>query len=325
MLAIARRVLIALLATAGFVWLANPAAAKPFKDQFQSLEWRADSESGGGLYHYRLYVPPGAGKTARLPLLIWLHGNEDPQNKTPNLRWLHLVFEATGDSPPLFILAPQRSADEAWFSSVEDSADPLTATYKILEQVLAKYPVDPDRIYLCGVSTGGTACWELACRHPERFAALAPMASAGGDRTKAARLVKIPIWAFHAKYDKVISPNMDRAMVAAIQAAGGIADLTETEPKVGATDHNCWSAAFEDFKLVDWLLAQHRNAPVSEPPGASAGTKLGRVVTSWLTALKNFAWITLPWFALALGIRLFWVNEQKRRQADADIGFNLHQ
>jgi len=45
----------------------------------------------------------------------------------------------------------------------------------VIEAVLDEYPVDPDRVYLTGTAMGGTGCWQLAVRHPDRFAAVCPV------------------------------------------------------------------------------------------------------------------------------------------------------
>ncbi|MFM7411593.1 MAG: alpha/beta fold hydrolase, partial [Planctomycetota bacterium] len=51
----------------------------------------------------------------------------------------------------------------------------LAAALAALDAVLAREPVDPRRIYLTGLSMGGYGSWELAARHPDRFAAVLPI------------------------------------------------------------------------------------------------------------------------------------------------------
>ena len=83
----------------------------------------------------------------------------------------------------------------------------MTVTLEILKQVMREYPVDPDRVYLAGVSTGGNGCWEMAMRYPDLFAAVMPMSSWGGNLSCAAELRNIPIWAFHFAEDTVPTPD----------------------------------------------------------------------------------------------------------------------
>ncbi|MEN6402295.1 MAG: prolyl oligopeptidase family serine peptidase, partial [Armatimonadia bacterium] len=44
-----------------------------------------------------------------------------------------------------------------------------------ITEVCKYFPVDPDRLYLSGVSMGGMGAWNLALRHPGMFAAVTPM------------------------------------------------------------------------------------------------------------------------------------------------------
>jgi predicted peptidase len=276
-------------------------------ERFQSLEWTAPQTQGRRIYQYRLFIPEGvqhasndsSDKSGKCwPLLVWLHGfGERGNDNTSHLKWLQLIFDATNDSPPMFILAVQYPSEhDGWFSSV-DSLDGLSITNHILEEVLQRYLVDPDRIYLSGVSAGGSACWEFACRHPERFAAVAPLASSGGDPSRAATLSNVAIWAFHSCNDKKPTPESARNMVEAIQRTGGIAALTET-PSNLTYAHDCWTTAFRDYDLVDWLLSQRRGASINWwPPG-----------------LRRWAWWQIPaWSAVIAVIVVAWIAEKLRR------------
>lgn len=48
---------------------------------------------------------------------------------------------------------------------------------EVLDTVLARLPIDPDRVLLTGGSMGGHGAWHVATCHPDRFAAVAPQAS----------------------------------------------------------------------------------------------------------------------------------------------------
>jgi len=47
---------------------------------------------------------------------------------------------------------------------------------QVLDDVTARFPVDPGRIMASGFSQGGSLVWYLACRMPQRFAAFVPIA-----------------------------------------------------------------------------------------------------------------------------------------------------
>jgi predicted peptidase len=44
----------------------------------------------------------------------------------------------------------------------------LTVTYHIMRRFMSQYPMDPDRIYIVGISSGGNAAWELAGRQKDQ-------------------------------------------------------------------------------------------------------------------------------------------------------------
>jgi predicted peptidase len=124
----------------------------------------------------------------------------------------------------------------------------------VLERVLADYPTDPDRVYLTGLSMGGYGSWDLAERMPERFAAVAPVCG-GGDTSRADRLVKLPIWAWHGDQDPAVPVARSREMIAAIEKAGGHPKYTEL-PGVA---HNSWIQAYGNADgLIPWMFAQAR-------------------------------------------------------------------
>jgi predicted peptidase len=123
-----------------------------------------------------------------------------------------------------------------------------------------EYNIDPDRIYLVGLSMGGSGAWDFAVRNPTLFAAVVPICGAGNPE-RAAVLTRLPIWCFHGEKDPLVSVNHAREMIAAIKKAGGSPRYSEY-PEVG---HNSYVNAFADPELLKWLFAQRRGqAPLRE-------------------------------------------------------------
>ena len=100
---------------------------------------------------------------------------------------------------------------------------------------------------------GGFGSWDLAARHPARFAAVLPICG-GGDETTADRLAPLPIWCVHGAADPVVPVDGSRRMIAAIEAAGGRPVYSEL-PDVG---HDSWTPAYRNPAMLDWLFAQRR-------------------------------------------------------------------
>lgn len=262
-----------------FALVTAPPSAARASQWFVSKEYRLGLNAGDGVMQYRLYIPPDASTDNKLPILLWFHGHgESGSDNVSQLRYMDTVFNALDGSPPMFILVPQQPAvDVGEVEATSDGRAPATpdnvgdldflATVKeIVDQTIKNNPVDADRLYVSGISSGGRHAWDFACRYPGIIAALAPLASDGGDFNQVRKLAKIPIWAFHSENDLDLPSSGVRQTVAAIQASGGSARLTITPPNPAYT-HDCWTTAFHDYDLATWLLWQKRGAPpeMSEP------------------------------------------------------------
>ena len=99
---------------------------------------------------------------------------------------------------------------------------------------------------------GGYGSWTMAARHPERFAAVAPVCG-GGKPEDASKLTDVPIWAFHGDQDRAVPFSKSVEMVDAIKAAGGTKVRFTTLEHIG---HNCWSAVYATPELYNWMKQQ---------------------------------------------------------------------
>lgn len=221
---------------------------------------------------WRLLSPATIEPGRRYPVVLFLHGaGERGDDNTAQLKYLPawLAEPAARAEYPCFVIAPQcrtdrRWADVAWAdpASSPQAAEPTTdmaGVIAMLDEVLTRPPtgaaVDPDRVYLTGLSMGGFGTWDLAARSPERFAAILPICGGYDERT-APRLVRLPTWVAHGAADKVVSVERSRSMVAALKAAGGSPTYMEL-PGVG---HDSWTPTYRDPAALAWLFGQRRTA-----------------------------------------------------------------
>lgn len=217
-----------------------------------------------GTMKYRYYVPPQADVNHRLPLVLYLHS--DGRQGTSNKKQVDFRVTRWVDNQhahPCFVLAPQLArgswvnADFSFGSYTFDQAAITRGMQLVIDLVglfVKHYPIDRSRIYVVGTSIGGFGTWDLLMRKPEGIAAAVPIEGAG-DPAQAARLVGIPIWAFHGARDHVVPVSGSRAMIEALRAAGGTPKYTEY-PDV---DHDSAPRVFApETGLDDWLFAQRR-------------------------------------------------------------------
>ncbi len=223
------------------------------------------SDAQGRTLLYRLHRPPPSKTGARRPLILFLHGagERGSDNQAQLVHGVQTILAgAAALGEPLFLAAPQCPANEKWvdipWSGSAHAMPPrpspsMKLVLGLLEKLMGEEAVDPDRVYVTGLSMGGFGTWDLLQRRPGLFAAAIPICG-GGDARLARRFKKVPLWAFHGARDETVIPFRSRAMVAALQQAGGHPGYTEY-PGVG---HNAWAPAYADLAVLRWLLAQRR-------------------------------------------------------------------
>jgi predicted peptidase len=198
---------------------------------------------------YLLYLPEDYAKKDSWPLVLFLHGAGERGGD------LELIKKhgppkliENGMSFPFVVVSPQCPEDKWW--------EPVALT-ALLDEIVEKYKIDQDRIYLTGLSMGGFGAWSLAAYTPKRFAALVPICG-GGEPVAAKYLphVNTPTWVFHGAKDPVVPLSRSEAMVDALKQAGGNVKFT-VYPNAG---HDAWTETYANPKLYEWLLEQKRSA-----------------------------------------------------------------
>lgn len=257
-------------------------------------------------FNYRLYEPEWGDSREHFPLIVWLHGEgESGDDNVAQLRYLgSLLFSGNVDEehPKFFILAVQKPKGMPWFSRSSphtDAQDMLEIVGEIIKALMERLPIDRDRVYVSGVSSGGTATWELGARYPNRFAAIAPLASAGCDIEKVRRLVHMSVRAAHSRFDNATDPKLVRSTISALNQVGGVATLLEIE----SNKHDCWTAAFEQFHMLEWLLLQTR--------GTATRSLIGSAI---IEHCVDFAIRSALIVSVSLIVIMAWKFERQRRR-----------
>ncbi len=205
---------------------------------------------------YLLYLPKAydAEGTKRWPLMLFLHGAGERGSELKKVA-VHgpPKLVKNGRDFPFILVSPQCESGERW------SDDTLIA---LLDHVAQKHKVDTNRVYLTGLSMGGYGTWSLGVKHPERFAAIAPICGGGetidillSSRSKATALKALPVWAFHGAKDQVVPLEESERMIAALKKIG----LKEVELTVyPEANHDSWTETYQNEKLYDWFLKHER-------------------------------------------------------------------
>jgi pimeloyl-ACP methyl ester carboxylesterase len=196
--------------------------------------------------NYLLYLPDGYAKdtTKRWPLLLFLHGSGESGSDVEKVKANGPPkYINEGKQYPFIVVSPQ-AANFGWQTEL---------LYQLLQDVKHQYRVDPNRVYLTGLSMGGFGSWDLAMKHPEEFAAVVPVCG-GGDTTEVWKLRFTPVWAFHGAKDNVVPLSAGEAMIRALKRYNSSARLT-IYPETG---HDSWVQAYTTDSLYNWLLNQKK-------------------------------------------------------------------
>lgn len=237
------------------------------REDWRSLyQSRVFESASGQRLPYRLLAPEKVEPDEKYPLVLFLHGAGE--RGEDNERQLHnggrrFVEADARQAFPCWVLAPQCPAGRYWVDmdwrrgeerQPPHPAAPLATCLDAISALEKEAPVDPQRIYVMGISMGGFGTWDLVTRYPDTVAAAVPICG-GGDPRRAHVIHHLPLWVFHGAEDSVVPPEYSRRMVEAIRAVGGHPRYTE----YAGVGHNSWDAALAEPELFPWLFS-HRLA-----------------------------------------------------------------
>ncbi|MEW6325532.1 MAG: hypothetical protein AB1515_09125, partial [Nitrospirota bacterium] len=121
-------------------------------------------QAGADTFRYGLYVPASYRPDRAYPLILCLHGAGFDGDAYLE-RWRPRLGED-------YLLACPSIENGAWWTREGERL-----VLAVLDDVMRRYRVDPDRVVLTGMSNGGLGTYLIGLYHADRFAALAPMAA----------------------------------------------------------------------------------------------------------------------------------------------------
>ena len=225
----------------------------------------------------RLFVPDEAADSAR-PAILFLHGAGEVGSNN--------LSQINGNINNLFREARNRGAFIYAPQAVTFGWDGLARTdlvMTMIDQLLANENVDPNRLYVTGLSMGGGGAWNMASRYSDNFAATVPIAgvSPAGDFDPDV-MTDMSSWAFHARNDSVVNKITTRRAVGRILLAAGQeapefppdSDQTTTlefvseDPDLRYTEwptggHGIWSRVYSTPEMYDWMFAKSVPEPAA--------------------------------------------------------------
>lgn len=241
------------------------ATAADVLDKYVPKVWKSPA---GGELNCRVRPPDKIEPGKQYPLVLLLHGaggrGDDNRGQIVDAGGGEALDKmGVSGKYAAYVMAGQVPGGQLWvdvpWSGLDHEMPKISAPMRGMLEALDAFiadennHVDARRVYVIGLSMGGYGTWDAIQRRPDRFAAAVPICG-GGDKRLAAKIAKIPTWAWHGDKDGVINPSRSRDMVAALKAAGGKPRYTEVEGR----GHNVWVDAFGSAQLWEWLFAQKR-------------------------------------------------------------------
>jgi poly(hydroxyalkanoate) depolymerase family esterase len=231
--------------------------------------------NAAGSRPYKVYVPsPYHGQA--LPLVVMLHGcTQSPDDFAAGTR-MNEAAEAQG----CFVVYPgQIEAANAsrcwnWFNAAEQERErgEPSLIAGITHAVMARYGIDPARVYVGGLSAGGALAATMGHAYPELYAAVGvhsglasgaasdvPSAFAAmraGHAGRAADGRNAPTIVFHGDRDSTVHPRNAEAVIAQFRPAGPLDARVEQGQVPGghAYTRTRYADASGRVALESWLI-----------------------------------------------------------------------
>lgn len=169
-------------------------------------------------YPGQFIITVPANMRREVPLLIGLHGGGQGVGDGANSAQKWGGAASALGAITVFPTVVQKTST-AWNTEREECY-----VMELISQIKRSFPVDTDRIYLCGHSMGGYGTWAIGGRYADMFAAIAPCAGGiftmGKDAVApgyAANLKNTPVYFYHGADDPQVPPGPDRIAAKALE------------------------------------------------------------------------------------------------------------
>tara|TARA_R110000868_G_scaffold107275_2_gene293493 strand:+ start:7885 stop:8583 length:699 start_codon:yes stop_codon:yes gene_type:complete len=192
---------------------------------------------------YALHIPVNTKE--KKPLIIFLHGSGEKGTDIEKVK-IHGPFKYLKTHElDAYVLAPQCPENEEWDNEV---------LYRLILKIQKDNNIDPNRIYLTGLSLGGWGTWNLAFAHPDLFAAIVPISGFVDliQLDEACKIAAVPTHIFHGLMDDVVNLDYAITIYKELKKCNGNVELTIFDD----SGHDSWSRVYDNKDIYDWMFQQ---------------------------------------------------------------------
>ncbi|MEM7106865.1 MAG: fibronectin type III domain-containing protein, partial [Bacteroidota bacterium] len=207
---------------------------------------------------FRILFPPGfdAEGSEKYPLILFFHGagerGTDNEKQLVHGGQLSLNAVNSGEFPGVLLYPQHNNGGGTWGPWIDRAKD-------VVDKLIDDYNIDPNRIYVHGLSGGGEATWRFAAFNPTYVAAMHPMSAAGSNFLEPSGVpepyVHIPIWSSQGGNDKNPTPAEGNFMVNTIRDSWGGNIRYTYYPNSG---HNTWNSQYNQPDFFTWFLEKEK-------------------------------------------------------------------
>lgn len=225
---------------------------------------------GGDTLRYRELVPLNPERD-KYPLVIFMHGAGERgiDNEKQLTHGAQMFLNPVNRKKyPAYVVFPQCPEEGYWaYNERPASFDPdkmpileePTKYIKLVRGLVTKYinegNVNPDRIYLVGLSMGAMAVYDLAERYPSMWAAAVPICgTVNPKRLQNCREVNFSI--YHGDADNVVPVEASRAAYARLKEIHTSVEYKEFP----GCNHGSWNPAFCEPDFMKWLFGNNKKS-----------------------------------------------------------------
>lgn len=231
------------------------------------------SSDDGTTQPYRLFIPKAASETTRpLPLVVVLHGWGVDEHAWFKFTPVKRIAEEFG-----YVIAAPYGRGNWWYRGPAER-DVLDVVGDVRRHVR----IDPRRVYLTGHSMGGWGTWHIGLRHPDVFAAIAPMA--GFDpREEVAAAAALHPYVVHDALDPIV-PVAESRQPAERMSKLGISHVYREPLGYGHASRMIGDHLPDIFR---WFAQHPREL---KPWRLALASRTGGMRDRWLALVKTAEW-----------------------------------
>lgn len=238
----------------------------PQKPGFHRLYFNTTIEGQPRRVAYVVFLPKNYVEGGKFPVFVPLCGAGEVGDNHEAL-FSHIPIAALNRSKELadwadfIVVAPQCPPGLRW-----ESKGVPAMTIDVIRYAKRQWKIDPDRVYLTGLSMGGTGTWHVMLQSPKTFAAIAPISANAVEPAKAALVTKdMTVWIICGGADNNYTTG-SRLMYQTLLAKG--VDVLHTE--VPGEGHSTWSNYYANKLFYEFMMYHRRgqkppqNRPIKE-------------------------------------------------------------